>query len=281
MNASDGAGWPVAAIFDCDGLLLDTTELWRLAYERVLAREGRQLEEETFAALLGASVDGAARRLGISAQSLRGELEAAFATTAPTPLPGVRALLETLRPRLRMAVATNGPAEAIRSALRTAGLLDFFDEILSAEQQPRQKPAPDVYLAACAALAVDPSDAIAFEDSAVGVTAAVRAGLVVVYVPSDQAVATDADLQVPRLDDPALFSLLGHAIDHPHPDGRVHARRELERICRDIMADQSVAVADPRAVHALSGALQRCLILWRRDRLAAADVIPTEPSLET
>ncbi len=276
---SSGVGsaqqWPVAAIFDCDGLLLDTSELWRSAYERVLEEQGRTLQDQAIAALHGASVGGAARALDVPQARLQAALEAAFATAAPSPLPGVRKLLDTLGSRLRLAVATNGPAQAIESALRAAGLLEYFDEILSPEQQLRPKPAPDVYLAACEALQVDPSDAIAFEDSAVGVTSARRAGLVVVYVPSSAPEATDADLQARRLDDAPLLSLLGCSTDQAHPDGRLHARHELERVCRLILTDQSVSGADPAAIHELCGTLQRCLILWRRARLAQAEIPAT------
>ena len=124
-----------------------------------------------------------------------------------------------------LAVATNGPRDLVSRALEQVSLRDAFDAIFSAETEPREKPAPDVYRTACAELGVDPSDAIAFEDSAVGAEAAERAGLTVVVVPSNPRERIAADLLVPRLDDDRLAGLL--RLDDVSPrrvpgnDGRV------------------------------------------------------------
>ena len=95
----------------------------------------------------------------------------------------------------------------VSSVLREVGLIDEFDVILSAETQRQGKPAPDVYRAVCSQLKVDPSQAVAFEDSPIGVLAARRAGLTVVYVPSDGQHA-DADFHANGLDDPRLLRFL-------------------------------------------------------------------------
>lgn len=210
---TDGARerWPIAALFDFDGLLVETRAAWQSAYEAVLGSDGRVLDAEQLRELNGASVRSAAEELRVPASLLRGELERALTAEALQPLPGARFLLELLKSRMRLAVATNGPGSAVISALKGVGLLEYFDCVVSAEDEPRDKPWPDVYLAACRALGVHPSDSIAFEDSAIGVASARRAGLVVVYVPSDGAERTDADLQVRRLDDPTLLSYLGHS----------------------------------------------------------------------
>lgn len=266
-----GAQWPVAVVFDCDGLLLDTTEAWRAAYALALGADRRSLDEQMLATLNGASVGGAARLLEVDSGQLREYLEQAL-TEEPSPMPGAPELIEALGPRVRLAVATNGPAGVVERALGAARLLDHFDAVVSAEDLPREKPAPDVYLAACEAIGVDPSDAIALEDSLVGVEAARRAGLIVVYVPSDTSQGADADLRVPRLDDPALLSLLG--LDHrapAHPDARIRSRQQLERICSGILSDDAVLSADPSEVHELVGHLHRNLIFWRRAQHRSAD----------
>jgi HAD superfamily hydrolase (TIGR01509 family) len=206
--------WPTAAVFDFDGLIADTGDCWHAAYRTVLARRGRRIGPAEEAALVGASVRGAARGLDVPEIELRAELRSTFAGATFEALPGVALLLGRLRDELRLAVATNGPHELVLGALRQLGLDGAFDAVVSAESLPREKPAPDVYLAACRALAVDPSQAIAFEDSAIGVTAARRAGLLVIQVPGDAAESTDADLGLARLDDPALFAFLGLAPPH-------------------------------------------------------------------
>jgi HAD superfamily hydrolase (TIGR01509 family) len=203
------ARWPLAAVFDCDGLLLDTAACWREAFEYALREDGRELDLALLAGLSGASVRTAAELLDVSPGLLRLELEAAFARARLQALPGAALLVSRLRSLMPLGVATNGPESLVTSALNRVDLLDAFEAVVSAESEAHDKPAPHVYLAACARLGVDPSDAIAFEDSAIGVQAATRAGLTVVFVPSDPRDRAAADLRVSRLDDQRLFGLLG------------------------------------------------------------------------
>ncbi|MDW5595061.1 YmdB family metallophosphoesterase [Conexibacter stalactiti] len=195
---------PAAAIFDCDGLLVDSAASWRAAYERVLQRRGRSLDDELLAQLNGASVTSAATALEVPAAALHDALEEAFETDpVPTPMPGAHALLASLFGRLPIAVATNAPAELATLALRRAGLDRYLDAVVSADGGPG-KPAPDVYIAACARLGVAPSHAVALEDSPVGAAAAQAAGLRLIYIPSAPGDDVDADLEARRLDDAAV-----------------------------------------------------------------------------
>lgn len=200
--------WPRAAVFDCDGLLIDTARCWRDAFRRALQDHGHDLSAATLERLNGASVRSAAEMLNVPASRVRVELEAAFHRAELAALPGAAFLIERLQPRMPLAVATNGPGALVSSALERVGLRRAFEAIVSAETQLRDKPAPDVYRAACIRLGVDPSDAIAFEDSAVGAESARRAGLTVVVVPSNPSDRVSADLRVSRLDDNRLASLL-------------------------------------------------------------------------
>jgi beta-phosphoglucomutase-like phosphatase (HAD superfamily) len=106
-------------------------------------------------------------------------------------------------------VATNAPTEIVERTLVSTAF-NGIDLIVSAETPPhREKPAPDVYAHACRELGVDPANAVAFDDSPVGVLAARRAGLFVIHVPSRDARICDADLRVNNLTDPGLLRLLG------------------------------------------------------------------------
>jgi beta-phosphoglucomutase-like phosphatase (HAD superfamily) len=107
-----------------------------------------------------------------------------------------------------LAVATNGPADIVNAILDDMGFGEFMEDVVSGEDAGADKPAPDVYLEACRRLDADPSDAIAFEDSPLGATAARRAGLFVVAVPSAPGMTIDADLVVSRLDDVRLLDYL-------------------------------------------------------------------------
>jgi HAD superfamily hydrolase (TIGR01509 family) len=157
----------------------------------------------------GASVAQAAGLLGIPVADLRTQLFKAFKSHRHRLLPGAREIADSLRDKALLAIATNAPAELVAATLQDVGVSDRFKAIFSADaSRYREKPAPDVYSAACTELGVAPRDAIAFEDSAIGVMAARRAGLVVVYVPSNGQVTDLADLQVDNLGDPRLITFL-------------------------------------------------------------------------
>lgn len=214
MSPSPGSplpppAWPQAALFDFDGLLVDTAECWLNAYRDVLARRSRKLDASLASSLAGASVEQAAAQLDVPGDELRARLSRAFGQKKLELLPGVRALTRYLGDHATLAVATNAPAALVRSALTDLGINDRFASIVSADCSPcREKPAPDVYLTACSELGVEPEEAIAFEDSPVGVLAARRAGLKVVYVPSNGLLTGDADLEVEDLNDPRLFGFI-------------------------------------------------------------------------
>jgi HAD superfamily hydrolase (TIGR01509 family) len=102
------------------------------------------------------------------------------------PRPGALALLERLTGAgVPLAVASNSEREFLERTLSGAGLLHDgpFAAIVSATEIERPKPAPDIYLQACALLGVEPSQAIALEDSPIGVASAAAAGMFVIGVP--------------------------------------------------------------------------------------------------
>lgn len=210
-----GGEWPRAAVFDCDGLLVDSAVCWEQAYERVARQHNGSLDAVDLDSLAGASVAIAAvalsRSLGVSVaeRSLRLALIDSFAAASPPALPGARAIVAALAERMPLAVASNGPRDVVLDVLRRLEILDAFETVVSAEETAAHKPAPDVYLEACRRLEVVPTDAIAFEDSALGARAARGAGLLVVAVPFAPGAQIDADLTVPRLDDPRLLRYLG------------------------------------------------------------------------
>ena len=97
--------------------------------------------------------------------------------------PGAIELVERLRGRVPMALASNSSRQLVSTALATAGLTDAFDAIITADDVVAAKPAPDVYLLACERLGVAPEDSLALEDSPSGIAAAKAAGLACIAVP--------------------------------------------------------------------------------------------------
>ena len=185
-----------AAVFDMDGLLVDSEPLWVASETELMARHGLELSAQDVAATHGRSIEDTvgvySRRLGsVDEDALRAELMALMRThygAGPRVMPGARELVRALVGRLRLGVASNTDGDLVRLALRGAGLLDAFGAIASGADLGRAKPDPGVYLAACRMLDVNPGDAVAFEDSPAGVQAATRAGLTCIGVPERRGV---------------------------------------------------------------------------------------------
>ncbi len=180
-----------AVIFDMDGLLVDSEPLWVASEADLLARHGSVMTEADRVATHGRSIEEsvavyAARLGGLDRGELRTELlwlmERRYVAGAP-PRPGARELVTALRGRVPLAVASSTTGALVRLALDGVGLLDAFDVVASGSDLGAAKPDPAVYLEACQLLGIEPRQAIAFEDSGVGVRAAVAAGIAVVGVP--------------------------------------------------------------------------------------------------
>jgi HAD superfamily hydrolase (TIGR01509 family) len=197
--------WPAAVVFDFDGLLADTDACWRTAYEVCLRRRDQTLDRTTLRELAGASVATAAARLQVPRDELSEELATSFRESPIVTMPGAKTLVDALDGRIPIAVASNGPEQLVRYGLTRIGLAAAFDAVLSADRLANPKPAPDVYLAAC----VDPSDAVAIEDSKAGARAAAGAGMIVICVPTATSGRVEADLRAARLDDPVVMRYLG------------------------------------------------------------------------
>lgn len=196
-----------AVVFDCDGLLIDSGECWESAYRDALRRHERTLTDAEAIVLNGASIRIAAAALHVDPGELEGLLVENMSRDAIELRPGVIELLGHLGASRPLAVATNAPHSVAVVALGRLGILDRFTAIVSAETMD-DKPAPDVYLAACRAVGVRPGEAIAFEDSLMGAEAARAAGLPVVFVPSRDRATPESLLTVSRIDDPRVLALL-------------------------------------------------------------------------
>jgi HAD superfamily hydrolase (TIGR01509 family) len=206
---------PRAAVFDCDGLLVDSQHCWERAYAKVAADRGRSLEDIRLERLLGASVAIAARVLGdelgepVSRQAVRTALEESFALDPPAALPGACELVAELSAQMPLGVASNGPRDVVAGVLERLGMRAAFTAVVSAEETAHEKPEPHVYLEACRRLGAAPAGTVALEDSPLGAQAARAAGLTLVLVTPQPDPGVDADLVVPSLDDVRLRAFLG------------------------------------------------------------------------
>jgi len=172
-------------IFDCDGVLVESEELANRIYVDMFREYGHVLDyKETLHKFYGMTLES---RLKISEQELGWKPPADFVPTfherelelSETELqtvPHVRELVESIT--VPKCVASNGSRKEILFRLRIAGLLDHFDgAIFSGTEVAHPKPAPDVYLAAARSFNIAPERCVVIEDSILGVTAAVSAGM--------------------------------------------------------------------------------------------------------
>ena len=172
-------------IFDCDGVLVESEALACQIYVQMFAEYGYLLDyEETLYKFYGVTLSN---RLKISAQeldwtppkdfiSIFNERLLVLSERELQPVPHIHELIESLS--VPMCVASNGSREEIVFRLKVIKLTErFSDAIFSGMEVPHPKPAPDVYLAAARAFQTPPERCIVIEDSILGVTAAVRAGM--------------------------------------------------------------------------------------------------------
>lgn len=186
-----------AIIFDHDGTLIDT-ETPDFEACQILCREhGFELPVEQWAASVVGRIDGydqlfddlLARnsRNGLTRADLYHRMRQLWPITLQSTqlMPGVETLLPNLRKEgYRLAVATASDRGWVTRWLTTFNLLPYFEILSTGDTVTHNKPAPDVYLQAAAALAVSPRRCLVFEDSLVGVQAAKAAGMIAVAVPT-------------------------------------------------------------------------------------------------
>ena len=180
-----------ALIFDFDGLIVDTETPWRELVRDAYRRYGLELPAEVWRdfvgthrhplehlrEVVGPGFDMAAERAALIVGDTRDRLP---------PCAGVRELVAAARGAgLRLGVASSSSLDRVDSELRRLELRDAFDAVRCRGDDLCSKPAPDIYLAALADLAICASETVVFEDSPNGTQAAKAAGIYTVAVPND------------------------------------------------------------------------------------------------
>jgi HAD superfamily hydrolase (TIGR01509 family) len=210
-----------AIVFDNDGLLLDTEQAWTRAESVLFERHGSTFTAEHKRELIGTSAAESAARLqrmlglpgrGAALTDELHELVMEELLAGVAPRPGALELLAAVRAAgIPVGLASNSARAFVDRALAVAQLADgHFDVVLSAQDVTRPKPAPDLYLAACAALGAAPERAAALEDSATGVASARAAGMFVIAVPYFPDTQIDgASLAAASLADASVAAALG------------------------------------------------------------------------
>ena len=209
-----------AVVFDLDGVLIQSEEVWDEVRAQYVRERGGRYDEEVQRALMGMSSTEWSRYLhdvaGVpdSAEQINDEVVlqmlAAYREHLPL-IPGAVDAVQRLAARYPLGLASSSNRPLIEAVLVLSGLAHFFTVTVSSEEVARGKPAPDVYLEAARRLEVAPGACAAVEDSHGGIRSAKAAGMRVIaipnpsYPPDDEALAL-ADVVVRALDEltPAL-----------------------------------------------------------------------------
>ena len=182
-----------AVVFDLDGVLLDSEQVWDEARRQFTLEAGGRWHAGAQRAMMGMSSPEWSRYMreelgvdlppeAISDEVVR-RLDALYRRELPL-LPGAREAVETLAASCPLGVASSSNRPLIELVLELAELGRYFRAVVSSEEVPRGKPAPDVYLEAARRLDVDPARTTAVEDSENGIHAAKAAGMRVVALPN-------------------------------------------------------------------------------------------------
>jgi HAD superfamily hydrolase (TIGR01509 family) len=204
-----------AVVFDLDGVLLQSEEVWDSVRERYVRERGGRYDEQVQRAMMGMSApewsaflhedagvpdEPAAINRDVVALMLE-----AYARELPL-LPGAVEAVGRIAAAFPLALASSSNRAIFEEALRLAGIAGLFRATVSSEEVARGKPAPDVYLEAAKRLGVAPERCAAVEDSHSGIASAKAAGMRVIaipnasYPPGDEALAL-ADVTLASLEE--------------------------------------------------------------------------------
>ena len=202
-----------AVVFDLDGVLLDSEQVWDDAREQLARERGGRWHPQAQRDMMGMSSNEWSRYMhetvGLSEppdeinREVVERLSAIYRDHLPT-LPGAKEAVERLAARWPLGLASSSNRELIDLALELLGVKHLFAATVSSEEVGRGKPAPDVYLEAARRLGVDPARTTAVEDSHNGILAAKTAGMRVVAIPNshfppDEAALAEADVVLDSL----------------------------------------------------------------------------------
>jgi HAD superfamily hydrolase (TIGR01509 family) len=204
-----------AFIFDLDGVLIDSEQVWDEVRREFVIEAGGRWTDSAQRDMMGMSSGEwsgyVAEELGVEqspqaiSEQIAGGVADVYRERLPL-LPGAREAVERMAARWPLAIASSSNRGVIDLVLEISGLGPSFAATVSSEEVGRGKPAPDVYLEAARRLGAEPRACAAAEDSHNGIAAAKTAGMKVIaipnshYPPGDEALAK-ADVVLESLDE--------------------------------------------------------------------------------
>ena len=182
-----------AVVFDLDGVLIESEEIWDEVRERYVRERGGRYDDEAQRAMMGMSSTEWSRyihdELGVAASAAEINadvvrlMQERYRERLPL-VPGAIDVVREIAATYLLAVASSSNRQLIDAVLEISGLGAAFRATVSSEEVARGKPAPDVYLEAARRIEVAPERCLAVEDSHNGIRSAKAAGMRVVAIPN-------------------------------------------------------------------------------------------------
>lgn len=179
---------PLAVLFDWDGVVINSADCHRLAWDQMIAESGRPFPADHFERGFGLrnetiipnilGWDVTPEELKVMADTKEALYREHLAASNIEPLPGVRALLADLKAAgIGRAVGSSTPRKNIETAMAILDLADFFDGVVTGDDVTHGKPHPEVFLKAAASVGAPPERCIVIEDAPGGIQAAKAGGM--------------------------------------------------------------------------------------------------------
>ncbi len=208
-----------AVVFDMDGVIVDSEQVWDEVREQYTRETGGTYIESATRDMMGMSAPEwsayMSKTLGVPGTPP--EINDAVVERmlerygeAPPFIPGAVEAVRRVGARWPVAIASSSNPELIEVVLRVSGLDSLIEVAVSSQEVARGKPAPDVYLEAARRLDVDPSRCVAVEDSHNGIRSAHAAGMYVVAVPNPH---FPPDAEALALADATIESIAGLQVE--------------------------------------------------------------------
>ena len=184
-----------AVIFDWDGTLVDSHQIVVASFQKALATTNQKMSNEFIRRLIGVGAAETFREIlrasktcfdekqieNLVQKKIQNEIEM---STEAKPLRGALELLETLRGRIRVGLASMNNREIVNHMLKTKNMRMFFNAIITADDIANSKPNPEIFIKCATKLKCKPSECVVVEDSIFGVEAAKKATMAVIAIPT-------------------------------------------------------------------------------------------------
>ena len=212
-----------AVVFDLDGLMINTEDVYQLVGTELMQRRGKTFEDDLRGAMMGQPTLAALsvmidwHQLSDRLEDLAAESDRTFWEKVEgnlTTMPGLHELLAFIDQQgLRKAIATSGARPYAEELLGRVDLHEHFEFLLTSNDITKGKPDPEIYLKAADRLGMSPAEMMVLEDSQNGCRAGVASGAYTVAVPSPHTAGHDytgAKLVADTLADPRLRQVLAN-----------------------------------------------------------------------